>query len=93
MELIVDVDIWMTDTGDMPTTCCPTACRSRRYELVASAAYNHIVLQGAGGRAWGEGARPHVLYGGLARKRVGLGEYFDKTAEEWISSAHPVSGR
>ena len=45
MELIVDVDIWMTDTGAYADYVLPDCMPFERYELVASAAYNHVVLQ------------------------------------------------
>ena len=83
MELIVDVDIWMTDTGQYADYVLPDCMPFERYELVASAAYNHIVLQEPAIEPQGEARDPTFLYSELA-KRVGLGEYFDKTAEEWI---------
>lgn len=83
MELIVDVDIWMTDTGQYADYVLPDCMPFERYELVAAAAYNHIVLQEPAIEPQGEAKDPTFLYSELA-KRVGLGEYFDKTAEEWI---------
>ena len=83
MELIVDVDIWMTDTGEYADYVLPDCMPFERYELVTSAAYNHIVLQEPAIEPVGEAKDPTFLYTELA-KRVGLGEYFDKTAEEWI---------
>lgn len=83
MELIVDVDIWMTDTGAYADYVLPDCMPFERYELVASAAYNHVVLQEPAIEPRGEAKDPTFLYSELAR-RVGLGEYFDKTALEWI---------
>ncbi len=83
MELIVDIDIWMTDTGEYADYVLPDCMPFERYELVASAAYNHIVLQEPAIEPIGEAKDPTFVYSELA-KRVGLGEYFDKTAEEWI---------
>ena len=83
MELIVDVDIWMTDTGEYADYVLPDCMPFERYELVASAAYNHIVLSEPAIEPEGEAKDPTFLYSELA-KRVGLGEYFDKTALEWI---------
>lgn len=84
MELIVDNDIWMTDTCEYADYVLPAAMPFERYELVASAAYNHIVLQEPAIEPRYEAKDPTFIYSELA-KRVGLGEYFDKTAEEWIA--------
>ncbi len=83
MELIVDIDIWMTDTGKFSDYVLPDCMPFERYELVVSAAYNHVVLQEPAIEPIGEAKDPTFVYSELA-KRVGLGEYFDKTAEEWI---------
>ena len=83
MELIVDIDIWMTDTGQYADYVLPDCMPFERYELVASAAYNHVVLQEPAIEPVGEAKDPTFVYSELA-KRLGLGEYFDKTAEEWI---------
>ncbi len=48
------------------------------------AAYNHIVLQEPAIEPLGEAKDPSYLFRELS-KRVGLGEYFDKTAEEWLA--------
>jgi molybdopterin-containing oxidoreductase family molybdopterin binding subunit len=83
LELIVDVDIWMTDTGEYSDYVLPDCMPFERMELAASASYNHIVLTEPAIEPIGEAKDPTFLYGELA-KRVGLGEYFDKTVEEWI---------
>ncbi len=83
LDLIVDVDIWMTDTGEYADYVLPDCMPFEREELIASASYNHIVLQEPAIEPVGEAKDPTFLYSELA-KRVGLGEYFDKTADEWI---------
>ena len=62
MELIVDVDIWMTDTGQYADYVLPDCMPFERYELVASAAYNHIVLQEPAIEPQGEAKDPTFLY-------------------------------
>ena len=84
MELIVDIDIWMTDTGEYSDYVLPDCMPFERYELVASASYNHVVLQEPAIEPIGEAKDSTFVYSELA-KRVGLGEYFDKTTEEWIA--------
>ena len=83
MELIVDIDIWMTDTGMYSDYVLPDCMPFERYEIASSASYNHIVLQEPAIEPIGEARDASFVYYELA-KRVGLGEYFDKTAEEWI---------
>lgn len=83
LELIVDVDVWMTDTGEYADYVLPDCMPFERTELISGAAYNHIVLQEPAIEPQGEARDPTYLYSELAR-RVGFGEYFDKTAEEWI---------
>ena len=83
LELVVDVDIWLTDTGEYADYVLPDCMPFERYELANAAAYNHVVLQEPAIEPVGEAKDPTFLYSELA-KRVGLGEYFDKTAEEWI---------
>ena len=84
MELIVDIDVWLTDTGMYADYVLPDCMPFERYELVCSASYNHVVLQEPAIEPMGECKDPTFVYSELA-KRVGLGEYFDKTAEEWIA--------
>lgn len=83
LELIVDIDIWMTDTGQYSDYVLPDCMPFERMEIVAAAAYNHVVLQEPAIEPIGEAKDPTFVYSELA-KRVGLGEYFDKTVEEWI---------
>ena len=83
LDLIVDIDIWMTDTGEYADYVLPDCMPFEREELIASASYNHVVLQEPAIEPVGEAKDPTFLYSELA-KRVGLGAYFDKTADEWI---------
>ena len=82
LELIVDFDIWITDTGEYADYILPDCQPFERYDIVNMAAYNHIVLQEPAIAPPPEVHDPTDLFTGLA-KRLGLGEYFDKTAEEW----------
>ena len=84
MELIVDIDIWMTDTGKFADYVLPDCMPFERYEIVCSASYNHVVLQEPAIEPIGEPRDPVFIYSELA-KRVGFGEYFDKTTEEWLA--------
>ncbi|NBK25272.1 MAG: hypothetical protein EOM68_25025, partial [Spirochaetia bacterium] len=45
LDLIVDFDIWMTDTGEYADYVLPDCMPFERTELILSASYNHIVLQ------------------------------------------------
>jgi molybdopterin-containing oxidoreductase family molybdopterin binding subunit len=83
MELIVDIDVWMTDTGEYSDYVLPACMPFEREELIAAAQYNHIVLQEPAVEPQGECKDPAFIYHGLA-ERLGLGEYFDKTADDWI---------
>lgn len=84
LELLVDYDIWMTDTSEYADYVLPDCMPFERYELVASAAYNHIVLSEPAIEPMYEAKDPTYFWTELA-KRTGCGEYFDKTAEEWIA--------
>ena len=83
MELVVEYDIWMTDTGELADYVLPDCTAFERMEIIAGASYNHIVLQEPAIEPLGEARDPAFLWRELA-KRVGLGEYFDKTTEEWL---------
>jgi anaerobic selenocysteine-containing dehydrogenase len=83
MDLIVEFDIWMTDTGEYADYVLPDCTSFERAEIIASACYNHIVLQEPAIKPLGEARDPAFLWREIA-KRVGLGEYFDKTTEEWL---------
>ncbi len=83
MELIVDYDIWMTDTGEYADYVLPDCTSFERTELITGACYNHIVLQEPAIEPQGKARDPSFLFRELS-KRVGLGEWFDKTAEDWL---------
>lgn len=83
MDLIVDFDIWMTDTGEYADYVLPDCMPFERSEIIASACYGHIVLQEPAIEPQGEARNANFLFSGLA-KRLGVGEYFDKTDEEWL---------
>lgn len=83
MELVVDVDIWLTDTGELADYVLPDCMPYERLEIVDAANYGHIVLQEPAIEPMGEAKEPNFLYTELA-KRLGLGEWFDKTTEEWL---------
>jgi len=83
-ELIVDFDIWMTDTGECADYVLPDAMPFERTEIITTAPYNHVVLQEPAIDP-PPGVHDAVfLWNGLA-KRLGLEEYYDKTAEEWLA--------
>ncbi len=83
MELVVDIDVWMTDTGELADYVLPDCMPFEREELISSACYNHLVLQEAAIEPQGDVRDPVYIWSELA-KRVGLGDYFDKTIQEWI---------
>lgn len=83
MELIVDYDVWMTDTGELADYILPDCMPFEREDLITGACYNHIVLQEPAIEPPAGCKDPVYLYTQLA-KRVGLGEYFTKTNAEWI---------
>ena len=84
LDLIVDIDIWMTDTGEMADYLLPDCMPFERYDLIATGFYNHVVLQEPAIEPQGAARDTVYLWSELAR-RVGLGEYFDKSSEEWIA--------
>ena len=85
MELVVDYDIWMTDTGELADYVLPDCMPFEREDLITGACYNHIVLQEPAIEP-PEGCDPRepVWYWSELAKRVGLGQYFDKSIAEWI---------
>lgn len=85
MELIVDIDIWMTDTGEYSDYVLPACMPFERTELIAAAQYNHIVLQEPAVEPKGEAKDPSFIYRELAC-RLGFGKYFEgMEAEDWIA--------
>ncbi len=85
MELVVDYDIWMTDTGEIADYVLPDCMPFEREDLITGACYNHLVLQEPAIEP-PEGCDPRepVWYWSELAKRVGLGEYFDKSIGEWL---------
>lgn len=84
MDLVVDFDIWMTDTGELADYVLPDCMPFERYDILAAADYNHVVLQEPAIEPRGEARDATYLYTELA-KRLGFAEYFDKTVEEWLA--------
>lgn len=85
MELVVDFDVWMTDTGEICDYVLPDCMPFEREDIIAGACYNHIILQEPAIEP-PEGCRDAVFMCTELAKRVGLGEYFDKTGPEWIEA-------
>ena len=83
MELVVDFDVWMTDTGEVADYVLPDCMSFEREDLIAGACYNHVILQEPAIDPPEECRDPVFFYTELA-KRTGLGEFFDKTGPEWI---------
>ncbi|MDR0501285.1 MAG: molybdopterin-dependent oxidoreductase [Coriobacteriales bacterium] len=83
LELFVDIDIWLTDTGELADYVLPDAMPFERTELVCAAQYNHIVLQEPAIEPQGDVRSPTWYWTQLA-KRLGLGEYFNKSEDEWL---------
>lgn len=83
MELIVDFDVWMTDTGEVADYVLPDCMSFEREDLIAGACYNHIILQEPAIEP-PEGCKDPVYFYTELAKRTGLGEFFDKTGPEWI---------
>ena len=85
MDLVVDYDIWMTDTGEISDYVLPDCMPFEREDLITGACYNHLVLQEPAIEP-PEGCDPRepVWYYSELAKRVGLGEYFQKSIGEWI---------
>ena len=84
MELIVDFDIWMTDTGEMADYVLPDCMPFEREDIVNMGAYGHVVLQEPAIEPVGDNRSATYLFTELA-KRMGLGEYFDKDEDGWIA--------
>ena len=89
MELVVEIDVWMTDTGEYADYVLPACMPFEREELIAAANYNHVVLQQPAIEPMGECKDPSFIYHGIA-KAIGLGEYYEKEdgtpmeASDWI---------
>ena len=85
MDLVVDYDIWMTDTGEIADYVLPDCMSFEREDIISGSCYDHIVLQEPAITP-PEGCDPRdpVFYWSELAKRVGLGEYFTKTGPEYI---------
>ena len=83
MELVVDFDVWMTDTGELSDYVLPDCMPFEREDLITGACYNHIILQEPAIEP-PAGCRDAVYFCSELGRRVGLGEFFDKTGPEWI---------
>ncbi|MGI6221073.1 MAG: molybdopterin-containing oxidoreductase family protein [Coriobacteriales bacterium] len=83
MELVVDYDVWLTDTGEIADYVLPDCMSFEREDLITGACYNHIMLQEPAIEPPAGCKEPVEFYTELA-KRTGLGQYFDKTLAEWI---------
>jgi molybdopterin-containing oxidoreductase family molybdopterin binding subunit len=82
MELVVDIDIWMTDTGELADYVLPDCMPFECNNIISWGMYNHVLYQDAAIEPQGE-AKPHVWYWSELAKRVGLGEYFTMTEDEY----------
>ncbi len=82
-ELIVDYDIWLTDTGEQADYLLPDCMSFERTEIIYPASYSHVVLQEPAIEPQGEARPPTYLYTELA-KRLGVGEFFENSEEEWL---------
>ena len=83
MELVVDIDVWMTDTGEYADYVLPDCMPYERKDIVYAANYGHIVLQEPAIEPPHEQKPPAWLYRELG-KRLGLEEYFDMTEEDYL---------
>ncbi len=83
MELIVDFDIWMTDTGEVADYVLPDCMSFERTDIIVPGPYGHVVLQEKAIEP-PAGCRDSVFFISELAKRLGLGEFFDKTADEWL---------
>lgn len=83
LDLIVEYDVWMTDTGEYADYVLPDCTPFERMEIVAGASYDHILLQEPAIEPLGDAKPAPYLFRELS-KRLGLGDDFDKTTEEWL---------
>lgn len=85
LDLFVDIDIWMTDTGEMADYVLPDCMPFEREDIIYGTNYGHLVLQEPAIEPPHEQKDPSYLYRELT-KRLGIGEYFDKDAAGWLTS-------
>lgn len=95
LELIVVYDIFMTATAEYADYVLPD-CTVFEREDIDIGYRGHIVLIEKAIEPMYE-CRPPVYFWSELAKRLGLGEYFDKTLEEWIelrfkSEYPPITG-
>ncbi len=83
MELVVDYDVWLTDTGEIADYVLPDLMSFEREDLITGACYNHIILQEPAIEPQVDGHEPVWVFSELA-KRVGLGDYFTMSIPEYI---------
>ncbi|MBP3867185.1 MAG: molybdopterin-dependent oxidoreductase, partial [Eggerthellaceae bacterium] len=83
MELVVDFDIWMTDTSELADYVLPDCMPFERLDFINPACYGHVVLQEPAIEPVGDN-KPATWYISELAKRLGLGDLFDKTDEQWI---------
>ena len=81
LDLIVDFELWMTDTSEYADYVLPDCTRFERTDVFCHT--GHIVLQEPAIAPLGDARSVNYFMSELA-KRVGLGEYFDKTDDEWL---------
>ena len=83
MELVVDYDVWLTDTGEIADYVLPDLMSFEREDLITGACYNHVILQEPAIEPQVDGHEPVWVFSELA-KRVGLGDYFTMGIPEYI---------
>ncbi|MDO4290283.1 MAG: molybdopterin-dependent oxidoreductase [Eggerthellaceae bacterium] len=83
MDLVVDIDIWLTDTGKLADYVLPDAMPFERKEIVDAANFGHVVLQEPAIEPMGQ-VKPMAWIISELAKRLGLGEYFNKSIDEWL---------
>jgi anaerobic selenocysteine-containing dehydrogenase len=90
LDLIVVVDHFMTDTADMADFVLPACTIFEKDDLIAGM---FLQLQRKAVEPEGESKADFDIFAGLAR-RMGLGEYFDQTPEDYlremIEIRHPL---
>lgn len=84
MDLVVDIDVWLTDTGEIADYVLPDCMSFERQDIVMAACYNHVILQEPAIEPVADAKDPVELWSELGR-RMGFGEYFDKTNDEWCA--------
>ena len=83
LDLIVASEIFETETVKFADYVLPDTTIFERTELIEPAASHCVMLAEPAIQPVGEAKSPDFLWNELA-KRLGLGDYFDKTVDEWI---------